>query len=197
MAVRSVSINLIGEEEMSHTPLGRIVAWAVTYGRYIMIGTEIVVLLAFISRFSLDRKLTDLNDEISQKQAIIEANVDFENQFRQVQNQIQNIQKLINTPTPIIDVLDTVQTLLPDNVYLDSLSITSNKLTAGAIAGTSAGFSTLIANLQSAKQFSNVDIGDIRRSSVNGIQFQFTATLVGISQPQATPPAATGPTPSL
>ena len=74
MPAKQPTINLIGEEEMAHTPVGRIVAWAVTYGRYIMIGTEIIVLLAFISRFSLDRKLTDLNDEVSQKQAIIDAN---------------------------------------------------------------------------------------------------------------------------
>src|SRR3989344_3425468 len=69
-----IDINLIGEGDFSRTPIGRIVTWATTYGRYIMILTEIIVLLAFISRFSLDRKLTDLKEEITQKQAIIETN---------------------------------------------------------------------------------------------------------------------------
>lgn len=183
MASREVSINLIGEEEMSHTPLGRIVTWAVTYGRYIMIGTEVVVLLAFISRFSLDRKLTDLNDEISQKQAIIEANVDFEQQFRSAQYQVTNIRTLTSVPSPMIDALNTVQSLLPVDVYLNSLDIAPDKLIANAVAGTSTGFSSLITNLQNTKLFKNVEIGDIKRNPATGIQFQFTATLANTTTP--------------
>lgn len=183
MASRGVSINLIGEEEMSHSPLGRIVSWAVTYGRYIMIGTEVVVLLAFISRFSLDRKLADLNDEIEQKQAIIEANAEFESSFRDTQGQLTNIRKLISAPALIVDALDSIQSLLPTDVYLHSLEISSTKLNASAVAGSSSGFSTLISNLQSTKLFTNVDIGEIRRDPVNGIQFQFTAALAGAPIP--------------
>ena len=179
MPTHDVAINLIGEEEMGHTPIGRIVSWAVTYGRYIMIGTEVVVLLAFISRFSLDRKLTDLNEEISQKQAIIEANVDFEQQFRKIQGQVSNISKLEKTPNTMVDALDTMQSLLPVDAYLNSLDIAPNKVTANAVAGTSTGFAALLANLQNTKQFTNVDIGDIRRDSLIGIQFQFTATFTG------------------
>lgn len=177
MPTKDVAINLIGEEEMEHTPVGRIVTWAVTYGRYIMIGTEVVVLLAFISRFSLDRKLTDLNDEISQKQDIILANQDFETQFRVVQSQILKIQSLEKTPTPMTDALNAVQILLPPDVHLSSLNIEPDKLTANAIAGTSIGFSSLINNLQSTTLFKSVDIGDIHRDPINGIQFQFTAAL--------------------
>ncbi len=184
---KDVAINLIGEEEMAHSPVGRIVSWAVTYGRYIMIGTEVVVLLAFISRFSLDRKLTDLNDEISQKQAIIEANTDFEQQFRGVQNQISNINTLLSAPFHMIEALNTIQSILPADVYLNSLDITSGKLTADAVAGTAGGFSTLIDNLQSTNTFTNVDIGDIKRDPTTGIQFQFTAALAGGPTPIPTP----------
>ena len=67
------NINLL-KNSSDQSPLDRITDWALTYGRYIMIGTEIVVLLAFISRFSLDRKLTDLKEEIGQKQQILLAN---------------------------------------------------------------------------------------------------------------------------
>lgn len=187
MPSKSVAINLIGEEEMGHTPVGRIISWAVTYGRYIMIGTEVVVLLAFISRFSLDRKLTDLNDEISQKQAIIEANVDFEQEFRRIQYQVTNIGQLTKAPAPMITALDTVQSLLPSDVRLESLDILPDKLTAKAVAGTSGGFSTLLANLQSTRLFKNVDIGDIKRDPLTGIHFQFTAALAGVVTPTPTP----------
>ena len=176
MSEKNISINLIGEEEMEHTPVGRIVNWAVTYGRYTMIGTEIVVLLAFISRFSLDRKLTDLKDEVSQKQAIIEANIDFEQQFRVVQSQLEKINSLMSVGSPSLAILDAIQAAVPTDVYLDSLDITKNNITAHAISGSPTSFSMLLSNLQATTQFQNIDIGDVRRTPAKGIDFQFSAT---------------------
>lgn len=178
MANRELSINLIGEEATEYTPVGRIVAWAVTYGRYIMIGTEIVVLLAFISRFSLDRKLTDLNDEVSQKQAIIDANQQFESDFRTLQDKLIKTQTLLATPPITSNVLDTIQTLIPASVHLKSLNITNQTVVGQVVANTTAGFSQCIANLQAASILSTVEIGDIIRSPTTGIQFEFTGTIV-------------------
>src|SRR5690349_13458879 len=105
MPANTVSINLLGDSDTEHTPLGRIVNWAVTYGRYIMIGTEIVVLLAFISRFSLDRKLTDLKEEVAQKQEIIEANLPFEQDVRDLQDKLSKIKTLKTQPFNALAIL--------------------------------------------------------------------------------------------
>lgn len=171
------SINLIGEEEMEHTPVGRIVTWAVTYGRYIMIGTEIIVLLAFISRFSLDRKLTDLNDEVSQKQAIIDANRDFETEFRTLQDKLTKVQTLLSNPPTTTNALNTIQAILPTDVHLEELNITLDRVVGNVVANTTAGFSQMVANLQAASIFSQVEIGDVKRSPTTGIQFTFTGTI--------------------
>lgn len=171
------TVNLIGEEEMEYTPVGRIVTWAVTYGRYIMIGTEIIVLLAFISRFSLDRKLTDLNDEVSQKQAIIDANHEFEANFRTLQDKLATINTLMNAPQTTSQVLSTIQSLLPNDVHLDTLNIDNQRVVGNVVANTTAGFSQVVANLQASSIFSQVDIGDVNRSPTTGIQFTFTATI--------------------
>lgn len=177
MTTKGPSVNLIGEEEMEHTPTGRIVMWAVTYGRYIMIGTEIIVLLAFISRFSLDRKLTDLNDEVSQKQAIIDANLAFETQFRGIQAKIATIQTLLTTAPVATNALNAIETMLPADVHLEGLTTTNEQVTGNVVANTTAGFSQMIANLQTASIFSQVEIGDIKRSPTTGIQFTFTGTI--------------------
>ena len=177
MPAKQPAINLIGEEEMEHTPVGRIVTWAVTYGRYIMIGTEIVVLLAFISRFSLDRKLTDLNDEVSQKQAIIDANQQFETDFRTLQDKLAKVQTLLNATPVATNALSTIQTLLPTDVHLDTLDISGERVIGNVVANTTTGFSQLVANLQAASIFSQVEIGDVSRNPTAGIQFTFTGTL--------------------
>lgn len=179
MTAREPAINLIGEEEMEHTPVGRIVTWAVTYGRYIMIGTEIIVLMAFISRFSLDRKLTDLNDEVSQKQAIIDANRDFETEFRTLQDALTTLQTILTVPPTTTSALNTIQELLPIDVYLETLDITNQRVVGDVVANTTAGFSQMVANLQAASLFSQVEIGDVKRSPTTGIQFTFTGTVAG------------------
>lgn len=175
MPAKTISINLLGDSDMEHTSLGRIVSWAVTYGRYIMIGTEIVVLLAFISRFSLDRKLTDLKEEVTQKQEIIEANLAFEKDVRLLQDKLSKIKILKAQPTNVYTLLTSFQTLLPPGMYLKTFNFEKDKLTVSAIAGSTGAFAQFIANAQQAKLISAIDIGDIRRDPLLGIQFTFTA----------------------
>lgn len=175
MPAKDISINLLGDSAMDHTPVGRIVTWAVTYGRYIMIGTEIVVLLAFISRFSLDRKLTDLKEEVTQKQDIIQANIELETEVRTLQSRLATIKTLVSKPSEAAKTLTIIQSALPPEVHLNTLEIDSGKVSADAIATTSQGFSQFIANIQAASGLSSIDIGDITRSPTEGIKFSFTA----------------------
>ncbi len=178
MPANNISINLLGDSEMEHTPLGRIVSWAVTYGRYIMIGTEIVVLLAFISRFSLDRKLTDLKEEVTQKQDIIEANLPFEKEVRALQDKLAKIKTLVVQPVDPLNSLTMFQTLLPQGVSLQSYDLSRDKLTIQASAGSTGAFARFMANLQSSKNLKAIDIGDIKRDPIIGIQFAFTAQII-------------------
>ena len=182
-----ILINLIGQEDLSHTPQGRIVQWAMTYGRYIMILTEIVVLGAFVSRFTLDRKLTDLKEEITQKQAIIEANVELETQIRTAQAQIDQVKKLIDGQAQPKDTLNLVESFLPLDVYLQSLDIKQNTLAMHATAKTTGGFAQLLANLKALKQLTNVSIGSIQRTPLVGIQFDIKAN-IGPQKPEKPKP---------
>lgn len=178
MPASSPSINLLGVQDLQHSPWGRILTWATTYGRYIMITTEIVVLLAFISRFSLDRKLTDLNEEIAQKQAIIEANSSFETEFRSLQEKIRTIKTLIASQGQLRDVLEELQRLLPPDVHFESLTLGEGTLTAKTTALTTAGFSQFLANINQSVFLQNIGVGEIKKNPLTGIQFQLTATLV-------------------
>jgi Tfp pilus assembly protein PilN len=180
MPAKELKINLLGQDALEHTPWGRLITWATTYGRYIMITTEIIVLLAFISRFSLDRKLTDLTEEISQKQAIIEANKPFEDDIRALQGQLTQIKTLLAGQEAPMDVIDLIVRYLPPDVYLESYEFSGNKLTVSATAATNEGFSLFLGRLQTASILSNITIGDIRRKAATGIQFQFSATIPAI-----------------
>lgn len=170
MPAETANVNLLEQVEGA-TPVGRLINWALTYGRYIMIGTEIIVLLAFISRFSLDRKLTDLKEEIDQKQAILKANQTFETDIRTIQETLKTIKILVKDQGRSLELFDLVASLLPPDVAMVSAEVTSDTVTAKAQAGTNGGFSQFITNLQSKKEISNIELTNIKKSPVSGIEF--------------------------
>lgn len=182
MPAKTPTINLLQREDLENSPIGRITTWAVTYGRYIMIGTEIIVLLAFISRFSLDRKLTDLKEEISQKQAILQANQDFERDFKQLQTRLTQVKGLLNNQSKPIDMISMLQTLLPPDVYLETLDYSAERMVISATAGSTTGFSQFLANLQSTKQITLIEVGDIKKQPLVGIQFRLTAFIAPVKK---------------
>jgi len=77
MPAQKSQIELLPREEWEETSFGKFLKWLLTVGRYIVIFTELVVILAFLSRFKLDRDLTDLYKQIENKQAIIQNSTDF------------------------------------------------------------------------------------------------------------------------
>src|SRR3990167_1085348 len=81
-------INLLPQEEFESSTFGRVLKWLLSSFRIMVIITELVVMTAFLSRFWLDAKTTDLNDSIKQKQAVIESQNNFEKEFRKTQNRL-------------------------------------------------------------------------------------------------------------
>jgi Tfp pilus assembly protein PilN len=177
MPAKMVTVNLLEHDELTESPLGRIINWATTYGRYIMIATEIIVLLCFISRFSLDRKLNDLNEEIDQKKTIIEANASFEKDFRSLQQKLAQIKILISNQEKPLATLNTLKSIIPNDVYLENLTYSNDTLSFNATAGSNEGFMTFISNLQNTGKFLHVDIGDIKKIPLKGIVFQITVKI--------------------
>lgn len=175
--IENININLIGGDEFSHAPIGRIITWATTYGRYIMILTEIIVLLAFISRFSLDRKLTDLKEEISQKQAIIETNSALEQNIRSLQQELQNLRTLMRDQRIPADAFTQAQEALPPDVFFESINASPKLIKLSITAGTTQGLSQFLVNLQANKNFLAIDLGDIKKQQSKGIQLDLSILL--------------------
>ena len=88
-------INLLPQKGFASTTAGRILAWILSTFRIIVIVTEIIVMVAFLSRFWLDAQNTDLDEEITQKQALIAASLGFEKRFKQTQSVVPVLMPLL------------------------------------------------------------------------------------------------------
>ncbi|MFH0749621.1 MAG: PilN domain-containing protein [Candidatus Gottesmanbacteria bacterium] len=178
-ATPNISINLLGSLQQEMSPLGRMITWVTTYGRYIMVTTEMIVLIAFISRFSLDRQLTDLNDEIFQKQEIITANQDLEINFRRAQDALGKIKILLAQQPTSTQAIRAIHTLLPQGTYFQNLSISDGKISSQVTSLTVQSFSQFLLNLSASRAITNVEVGTVDKATAIGIQYTVTAQLAG------------------
>jgi len=117
------SINLIKKDRGNF--FDKFINWALTFGRLVVILTEGVALGAFLYRFSLDRQLIDLHDEISQKQAIVKYLKANEDKYRDTQARISVASKFNDSGQNTYRILANVVNLAPDNFTFNNLSLLS------------------------------------------------------------------------
>ena len=90
---RKGSANLLPESADPGSLANRIALWVTTVGRLVIVFTELVVIGAFLSRFSLDRKNSDLSEVIRQQKAILESTKEFEGEYVLLANRLMFIDK--------------------------------------------------------------------------------------------------------
>lgn len=173
------NINLLPQKDFDQTPLGRFLRWSLTYGRYIIVCTEIVVLLAFIYRFSLDRQITDLNEEVDQKVAIIKANLPFERQFRNLQHRTQEIGTLLVDNDLSYKLIKHLESITPRGIIYKDFGFDQNKVTISATAVTDASLALFLHQLKNSQLLTDIDITSLskRSTGVSEITFQVGATI--------------------
>ena len=134
MSSQKPEINLLSQKSFEDTTIGRIMAWILTSFRIIVIITEIIVMVAFISRFWLDSKNTDLDEQIQNKQAIIAASSTFEQEFKNTQARLKALSEIISQPYKPSQVFEVITKQITPDSILTSVNFQNGQ---AEIAGTS------------------------------------------------------------
>lgn len=161
MPAKKLRINLLPQEEFEGTTFGRVLTWALSSFRIIVIVTEMIVMLAFLSRFWLDARLSDLNDSIKQKQSIISAQAGFEKDFRDLQKRLNIFTSITSLEPKATTVFDSISTYIPQGVILSSVSKTQNTVLIRGTADSERSIAQFIANLEAAGVFKNVELTSV------------------------------------
>jgi len=177
MAAQQTSINLLSKDEFSKSLVGTVLLWALSIGRYIIVFTQLVVVLSFLSRFKLDRDLTDLNTQIRQQQALIESYGDLEVKVRETQKKLSFLADMRIEVNPM-DVLDTFTKITPVDVKFTQVQIRENQLQVSAVALSPSGFSGFVQAIQRGEDFSDVQLINVSSEEGGvGIYFDLRAII--------------------
>lgn len=156
-------INLLPKEEFDASITGRVLKWAMGTFRIIVIVTEMIVMGAFLSRFWLDARNSDLNDLLTIKSAQISSQSEFETEFRNLQDSLK-IFKGITSATAPSNILDKVVTRLPSGISLQSFSFQEKEAQVKGIASSELAIAQFVSNLKADTFFSEVTLGQIGSS---------------------------------
>jgi Tfp pilus assembly protein PilN len=157
---KNKSINLLPQEEFDASILGRMLKWAMGSFRIIVILTEMVVMAAFLSRFWLDAKNSDLDASIKIASAQISTQSNFEKEFRGVQQKL-SIFKQITADATESGKLDLVSSKIPGDLVLSSISIQNGVTQIKGTAGSEMGVAQFISNLKASPLIKRVELDSI------------------------------------
>ncbi len=173
--IKPISINLVPKDPFYNSLIGRILTWAMTAGRYLVIFTELIVIISFATRFKLDRDVTDLNTSLHQKKIIIESYGPLESNVRQTQAKIEQYNQ-VETSGNIVDVFAYLTEVTPTDVVLDKLVINPTSVVVSGKTLSQVAFNTLINNLQLSPHFQNITVSKVEASQESsGLDFQLQA----------------------
>jgi Tfp pilus assembly protein PilN len=122
MAVKK-ELSLLPDSENPNSFSAKAIKWLTTVGRWVIVFTELVVVSAFISRFWLDRKNSDLSETLRQQQAILESTQDFEAEFKSFQQRLQFIQAFYDNDPQYDKKITTLVNSTPKGIIYKTLSI--------------------------------------------------------------------------
>jgi Tfp pilus assembly protein PilN len=176
-AKKEPKINLLPQEEFEGSIVGRILKWALSTFRIIVIITEMVVMAAFLSRFWLDARNSDLNEKIKEKQAILTASSDFEKDFRKVQKRLTIASALFSISKPASS-LSIIASYLPADVFISSLSFAEDSVQIKGVALNEKSVAQFIANLESDKKIKEVALSQIDSSKEEDSSLVFTLKVI-------------------
>ena len=128
MAKFSASINLLEDKDKT---LELIIAWALTFGRALVILVEIVALAAFVYRFTLDNQLQDLRTKIKEEQAIVNYQKDSEAKYRNLQDRLSLIATVSKQSVNDLKVFKDIIGLTPNGFTFKSFDFSRRRPAAG------------------------------------------------------------------
>lgn len=170
-----VKINLIGKARVSVAD--NFLKWAVTGGRTIIVVTELIALGALLYRFTIDRKIIDLHDQIRKAQIFVNAQSAKENDFRSIQTRLLNIKETEEDTEAKIEIMNEIL----GSIAKGDFSSTNLTVARHTISVTGIAFSIFHINNSLEKLKENPNVVSISLDEVSGsaqgIQFKLTIEL--------------------
>lgn len=174
---RKKAINLLPKDSFESSQIGIVLSWLLSFGKWAVIVTQLIVMGAFLWRFGLDRELTDLKKQIAKNVAIIKSYEQVERDFILTQKRLAAAKTVIEQQKMISDEMSALAAVTPLDVWYDKLTISPKSTSISAYSRSLPGFSQFLGGLQSDPRYTSISVARIQDGGVADAQMQFEITL--------------------
>jgi hypothetical protein len=147
----------------------------VTTGRYIIILTELVVILAFMSRFKLDDDLKNLNEQINTQVGFLDSQSTGETDFLKLQKKLNFADQMLTTRLNAGEAMDYIENNLPPEVALSRIVITKNETLVTAATLNEGAMGKMLSVFSKDPNWKSVDLIEIVGDQTYGTRFTVSA----------------------
>src|SRR3989338_6571725 len=173
-------LNLLKPQGEPQKIVVRLISWALSIGRYIVIFVEVLVLAAFLSRFKLDADIQTAKESIEAQIPFVESLKPDEILIRQTQLQLSTIKNIKTESPDYALVLDKIAAQTPNGVTIENLAIDKPagklNISMNGVAQNNNELTTFILGLKEDKSFSDINLTNAGLNQ-NLIQFSVTASM--------------------
>lgn len=182
----AIKVNLLPKDPFLSTPVGKLLQWALSVGRYLVVFTEMVVIVSFASRFTIDRQITDLNLAILQKETVVDSYGELEQNVRDVQTKINNYQQVVQQDN-VTDVFPVLTEVTPPDIVLTDLQMRPGRVTLTGTTLSNVSLGILINNLQVSGRFTDISVERIgtAKDANSGLGFKIEANVKKVAAANA------------
>lgn len=166
-------INLLSKKELHF--VDRVVHFSLNYLRYILVVTQIIVIVVLFYRFKIDNDILDLRESIAQKQEIVRVTQPLLDEAAKLDVQVDKTLTSVDTQNTINEAITYFLSVFPQDITLEKLSIQNDEF---SFTGTSLDAQTIqffYRRLRADKKFTGVTLGNITKNEEGG--FSFTMVL--------------------
>lgn len=169
------SINLVKNKQIPL--LDRLMNWTLTIGRLIVIITEVVAVIAFVYRFSLDERLVGLHDQIKQQQNIISALKNDENKYRNLQDRLALANTFSAKGTKTNQTIASIVPPTSNQVKLNELSLNKDREGISLDVTSVSALADFIKSLKNNPNIKSISIDNIESKPAVGLSVDITIML--------------------
>jgi Tfp pilus assembly protein PilO len=175
MPNNSPSINLAKNRQLP--VVDRFLNWGLTVGRLIIIITEVIAVIAFIYRFSLDERLIDLHSAIKQKQNMVSALKNDEAKYRNLQDRIALASTFSVKAAASDQVITDIIHLVPNQIEVTNLLLNKGRMNLDINVLSISSLEAFVESLKNYEKIKSISVDNIENRPSVGLSVNITITL--------------------
>lgn len=174
--MKKYQINLLLRRKKTINFSEKFIYFIFRYLKYIVVLTQIVIISVFFYRFSIDQKVADLKESVSQKQEVIKSTFSLVSEAKAIESKSSEIKNFLNRQKQFTDNLHYILSVVPENIVIKTFNIDEKAIKIEGGANNFLIIKQFYEKLKKDNKFKQITLDKIAKTS-NGFEYAISINI--------------------